>query len=376
MNRWRLIGLRVHLCLGVSAGLLLAVMGLTGALMAFEDELIDWLNPPRHTTLASTQMPALPYAQLLPALERQLKGQRITLLQADESAAIIVGFTAAGKATRLLADRTTSSIKGEVRGAAFFTFVRQIHRWLAIPGQANGPGRSIIGVAALCLVLLASSGLWLAWKRLPPKTEVKASWRDRRLYRGWHLRFGLWLAPVLLWSALTGLWWSFDWYRDGITSLLGGRAPTSATTSAAATSAASRATPRATAEQLGTAIDMTLSTLPGPSQRILLTLPRKPRQPLRLRRLPVNASHDRAYDEYRIDPATGLILTRHQYESQRLADKLGALMEPLHTGSWFGWPVRALLIVSSLALPGFAATGITMYILRRRRAKAGRCIRL
>ena len=56
MNRWRLIGLRAHLCLGVSAGLLLAVMGLTGALMAFEDELIDWLNPPLHTTLASTQM--------------------------------------------------------------------------------------------------------------------------------------------------------------------------------------------------------------------------------------------------------------------------------------------------------------------------------
>ena len=259
--------------------------------------------------------------------------------------------------------------------------MRQIHRWLAIPGQANGPGRPVIGVAALCLVLLASSGLWLAWKRLPPKTAAKAGWRERRLYRGWHLRFGLWLAPVLLWSALTGLWWSFDWYRDGITSLLGGRAPTSATTLAAATSAtsatsaASTPIPRATSEQLGKAIDRALSTLSGSAQRILLTLPRKPGQPLRLRWLPVNASHDRAYDEYRIDPITGLILTAHHYESQLLADRLGALMEPLHTGTWFGWPVRILLVLSSLALPGFAATGITMYMLRRRRAKAGHRIR-
>ena len=61
MSRWRLPSLRavwfqLHWFVGITAGTLLAVIGLTGAIMAFEDELLDVLNPGVMTVDAETRL--------------------------------------------------------------------------------------------------------------------------------------------------------------------------------------------------------------------------------------------------------------------------------------------------------------------------------
>ncbi|WP_196484455.1 PepSY domain-containing protein, partial [Xanthomonas translucens] len=37
---------QLHWLFGISAGLVLSVMGLSGATLAFEDEVVRWANPP------------------------------------------------------------------------------------------------------------------------------------------------------------------------------------------------------------------------------------------------------------------------------------------------------------------------------------------
>ncbi len=360
MNRWRLAGLRIHWFIGLIAGLFLTIIGFTGAVMAFEDEIIDWLNPSLHVVQARSITNALPYSQLLPLLQNQLEGQQINLLQTSQASTLVVGTAFKGQTERLLVDATNAKVIGKVRGADFFAFIRQIHRWLALPGRGNGIGRTVTGLCAASLVFLAISGILLGWKHRHNKyANESMNWKDRRRYSGWHVRYGLWIAPFLLWSALTGMWWSFDGYRSAVTFLLGSREAKPATK-------ITIENPIST-EQLGASLDTVLSGFKSDARRVLLTLPRRADQPIRLRWLPVDAVHDRAYDEYQIAPDDGRILGQWKYEDARLADRFNQLIEPLHTGTRLGWLMRIALFISSLSLPVFALTGLVMYLLRRKR---------
>ena len=43
---------------------------------------------------------------------------------------------------------------------------------------------------------------------------------------------------------------------------------------------------------------------------------------------------------------------------------------PLHTGSYWGWPGRVLMMVSALSLTGFFITGLWLFVRRPRRPGA------
>src|SRR5688500_18678642 len=87
--------LRVHGWLGLSAGLVLALLGLTGAAMSFDEEILRALNP------AIFQLPverasALAPAALLARAQQERPGQRVASLELARDRAVRVVYAGAG----------------------------------------------------------------------------------------------------------------------------------------------------------------------------------------------------------------------------------------------------------------------------------------
>ena len=104
----------------------------------------------------------------------------------------------------------------------------RLHRWLCLPTEI---GRPIVGVATLIYVVLTLTGLLLWLPRTAAAWRRKSTWKTALNVRvrrgGWPLVFDLHnalgfytLLPALI-LALTGLCWSFGWYRDAVGAVLG-----------------------------------------------------------------------------------------------------------------------------------------------------------
>jgi uncharacterized iron-regulated membrane protein len=120
------------------------------------------------------------------------------------------------------------SESGKPERLEFFRTTFRLHRWLMDAPASRGEmsvGKMIVGISTIAMVVLLISGIVLWW----PKS-IKM-WENRSLVavrKGWH-RFwydlhvsaGFWATIILLIMALTGLVWSFDWYREGFYTLFG-----------------------------------------------------------------------------------------------------------------------------------------------------------
>lgn len=228
----RTVVFRLHWALGLTAGLVLALMGLTGALMSYEEAITAFANRDRIQVSAAQDRPPLTPSALAARIEAQLPGQRVSALtlSGDPAQSAVARFArdrAGGRPSPVYADPTEGTVLGPVRLEAFFATVRELHRWLLLPGEGKGWGRTITGACAIALLVFLGSGLYLRW----PGRHRWRVWLRPNLARPGRARWwslhavaGTWLLPVYAVSALSGLWWSYDWYRAGATWLLTGQA--------------------------------------------------------------------------------------------------------------------------------------------------------
>lgn len=362
---------QVHSLAGLVLALLSSLIALTGAMMSFEDEIVDHLNAgimqvvPRQAPVLT---PDVLVARL--AAAQDLGKVSAVTLSNDPSAAVHIRFgrdEQGGRPASLYVDPYDARVLGSPRGEAFFATVRRLHRWLLIPGDAKGWGRPIIGTVALGLIVMLVSGLVLRWPRRAGsvKTWLKPNLglSGRGLHRSLHTVIGTWVLPIYLAMTLTGLWFSFEWYRNGVVWLLS--RPQLATAKMQVPRAVGRPEP---AQPIG--FDRAWTTFQreqgGRFSRALLTLPASPATVIRIRSWGTDSTLDTACDEFRIDAVTGRVLSAERYADKTLGDKIIAAMYDIHRGAILGWPGKLAFMIAAILMPLFAVTGILLYLSRRR----------
>ena len=106
-------------------------------------------------------------------------------------------------------------------GQGFFLKMMRLHRWLLDEYKRDGSfswGKSIVGYATLVLAIIIISGIVIWYPRNKKvlrnrlKVKTKAGWF--RFFYDLHVSGGFYAALLLLILALTGLTWSFGWYRN------------------------------------------------------------------------------------------------------------------------------------------------------------------
>jgi len=297
-------------------------------------------------------------------------------LASDPSVAVHVRFARDEQGARpssLYVDPYDARVLGAPRGEEFFATVRRLHRWLLIPGDAKGWGRQITGIAALGLIVMLISGLVLRWPRRAGSVKMwlkpNLGLSGRGLHRSLHAVIGTWVLPVYLVMTLTGLWYSFDWYKDGVVWLLSrphvAAAKMQPKMSAKAPRAADRAEP---AQPVG--FDRAWTMLQHEEgkhfSRALLTLPAGPGTVIRIRSWPKDSTLDTTRDEFRVDAVTGQVISAERYADKTLGEKIIANVLDIHRGAFLGWPGKLAFMVAAALMPLFAVTGVLLYLSRRR----------
>lgn len=369
----KVVLLQVHSIVGLVLAPLLALIALTGAIMGFEDELVDHLNA-GIMQVAPRTAPALLPDELVARLKAAQDVGKVAAvtLSSDPSAAVHVRFgrdEQAGRPASLYVDPYDARVLGIPRGEEFFATVRRLHRWLLIPGDAKGWGRPITGIAALGLIVMLVSGLVLRWPRRARSVKMwlkpDLGLSGRGLHRSLHAVIGTWVLPIYLVMTLTGLWFSFDWYKDGVVWLL-------ARPEVTATSTLPKPPPAAALREPGQPMgsDRAWSTFLHEEgdrfSRALLTLPAAPGTVMRIRSWGKEATLEATRDEFRIDAATGHMVSAERYADKTFGEKIIASVYDLHRGAILGWPGKLAFMLAAALMPLFAVTGILLYLSRRR----------
>ena len=180
--------------------LVLALMGITGATVSFQDELLNLLNP-SVLKVEKLDSGVLPPAELVRRVEAT-EGKQVAMLWVgvDSGTAARIFFTPPPGERRgqlRYVDPYTGTYQGEANGQGFFDLMLQLHRFLAM-GQS---GRQITGACTLMLVFFCLSGLYLRWPRRwrSLRAWLHLDWRlsGRRFL--WHLHsvVATWLLFVI-----------------------------------------------------------------------------------------------------------------------------------------------------------------------------------
>jgi uncharacterized iron-regulated membrane protein len=363
---------QVHSIAGLILALLLSVIALTGAIMSFEDEIVDHLNS-GIMQVAPRQAPALMPDELVARLTagQDLGKVSAVTLSSDPSAAVHVRFARderGDRPTSLYVDPYDARVLGSPRGEAFFATVRRLHRWLLIPGDGKGWGRPITGTIALGLIVMLVSGLVLRWPRRAGSVKMwlkpNLGLSGRGLHRSLHTVIGTWVLPVYLTMTLTGLYFSFEWYKDGVTWLL------ARPHAAAAKMATKPPRPDGRAGPVAIGFDRAWTTFQreeGPRfSRALLTLPAGAGTTIRIRSWGKASLLETTRDEFRIDAVTGQLVSAERFTDKTFGEKIIAAIYDIHRGEILGWPGKLAFMIAAILMPLFSVTGILLYLSRRR----------
>lgn len=404
---------QIHWFLGITAGLILSIMGVTGAIYSYEPQILKWMNSDSYTVQVQEQDKLSP-AQLYQHFQTQnpeMKINSITVAQ-DPSASSTVNIVKEGarRGYNMMVNPYTAEVLPEIKGREFFQFVQQLHRNLTV-----GPvGKQITGACALMLIFFVLSGLYLRWpKRHSVKQwlAVKPQLKGRNFIWDLHAVVGTWVVIFYLILACTGLYWSYDWWRNGMFKVLGverpqpemqqgqgGRGGEEQGRSAGESRGEGQRGSRGEGagergpQSEGQRENRGEGREKGVDDTVLLTalnkswagfqnefndkystvtfnIPKKADGELKLSFTDVEVQHERARNNATYNYQDAAFTSVEMYEDKKLNEKIMSSMLPVHRGSFFGPIYQFFAMVASLLMPLFFITGWMLYLKRRKQKK-------
>ncbi len=224
---------RLHFWLAVPFGLVIALICFSGAMIEFAGEISECAYHDRYEAQVSSQG-RLSLPELVQRVEPHLEpGVTITGVSIPNDSTRNYEFNlSAPPRTEWLVDPYTGRVAGPKEHLPFFEVMFKLHRWLLdFPHEGEGIwwGKLIVGVSTLMFLFVLITGLVAFWPRTTRGLRKQLTIHFRRgRQRRWfdlHTIGGAYLFVLLLAMAVTGLTWSFDWYKKGFYKVLGAEPP-------------------------------------------------------------------------------------------------------------------------------------------------------
>ena len=378
---------QIHWFLGITAGLILSLMGVTGAIYSYEQQILKWINTDSYTVQVQ-QGDKLTPAQLYQHFHRTAPEMQINSISVaqDPSASSTVNIVKEGarRGQNILINPYTAEVLPEIKGREFFQFIQQLHRNLTV-----GPvGKQITGACTLMLIFFVLSGLYLRWPKRHSIKQwlfVKPQLKGRNFIWDLHAVVGTWVVIFYLLLACTGLYWSYDWWRSGMFKVLGVERPQPAMQANPGNhrgegrqggERGSRGEGREAAitpEGIVRALDQSwigFSTeFSDKYSTVTFNLPKKPDGNMQLSFVDPVAQHERARNSATYNYQTAEFTEVEFYEDKKLNEKIMSSMLPVHRGSFFGPIYQFFAMVAALLMPLFFVTGWMLYLKRRKQKR-------
>ena len=221
---------KIHLWLSVPFGLIITLVCFSGAMLVFENEVNEWFRRDLYYVETVKESP-LPMDKLLEKVATTLPDSVSVTgvsISSDPGRAYQVSLSKPRRAS-LYVDQYTGEVKRKSERSGFFMFMFRMHRWLLDSMNPGNEGifwgKMIVGVSTLLLVFVLISGIVIWWPRtrkaLKNSLKITATKGWRRFWYDLHVAGGMYALIFLLAMALTGLTWSFPWYRTAFYKVFG-----------------------------------------------------------------------------------------------------------------------------------------------------------
>lgn len=221
---------KIHLWLSVPFGLIITLVCFSGAMLVFENEVNEWFRRDLYYVETVKESP-LSIDKLLEKVATTLPDSVSVTgvsISSDPGRAYQVSLSKPRRAS-LYVDQYTGEVKGKSERSGFFMFMFRMHRWLLDSMNPGNEGifwgKMIVGVSTLLLVFVLISGIVIWWPRtrkaLKNSLKITATKGWRRFWYDLHVAGGMYALIFLLAMALTGLTWSFPWYRTAFYKVFG-----------------------------------------------------------------------------------------------------------------------------------------------------------
>lgn len=372
---------QLHLWLSVPFGVLISLICFSGASLVFENEITRALHPHLYYVEQVGGKP-LPLDVLLEKASQQLPDSvSITgiSISSDPHRTYQANLSKPRRAS-ICIDPYTGEVKGRAERMPFFTKMFLLHRFLLDsmkPGDSVFVGRLIVGISTLMAAIVLVSGIviWIPRTLKGLKNRLKVS-----LTRGWprfwydlHVSAGIYATVFLLALALTGLTWSFPWYRNAFYRVFGAQTeqPGKGAHEGNAASGPQRHPEGRKERPEG---HQGRKERPQPFahwQEVLETMQQhnpdynqitigKGTASISFKRF----GNQRASDRYTFDTQSGQITDSKLYRDANRAGKLRGWIFSVHVGSWGGMTTRILTFVAALIGGTLPLTGYYLWAKR------------
>ena len=370
----------LHLWLGLSSGLVVFIVSITGCIYVFEKDIRDFTQP--YQFVEKQAKPFLPPSQLTAIARNHAFGQmpdtgayRIKSIQyGDAGRAVIAAYQTkkTGYVMIYMDPYTGKVLKDKVLEKDFFRLVLAGHFNLWLPKKI---GETVVASAVLIFVLLLITGLVMWWPKKLKKAHVdksfKIKWKAtfKRLNYDLHNVLGFYVMLVGLVLALTGLVWGFEWYNKSlywVTS--GGRSlPGKEVHKSDTTKIVSLAT-SAQIDKLWLMLRPASKNVIGSVQ---IQLPMKKDDVFAV---VTNTEHDTyyrrqfsRYDQYSLLKLEMKGVFAKDFDEASGADKLNRMNYDIHVGAILGWPGKIMAFFASLICGSLPITGFIIWWGKRRK---------
>jgi uncharacterized iron-regulated membrane protein len=224
----------VHLGCGVTVGVVILIMSITGAAMTYQRQVQAWAD--RGSWTPPVGAARLPLASLVTRVRDQQPRAVVTTVtvRQDPSALATVNLGGALGAP-LQVDPYTGAIvpPGPHAGAvrSFFSTMNAWHRWLAREGEARDSSRGVVDLCNLIFFTIVLTGACLWWPRQFTRRAFGAVAWFRRGVRGrardlnWHTTIGVWSLLPLMVIVGAGVVMSYPWANDLVYRVAGDTPP-------------------------------------------------------------------------------------------------------------------------------------------------------
>lgn len=327
----------LHLVLGLTGALVLAILGVTGAYINVQPALHAWFAPIPRVEIGTSRAGPLEIIRRVDSAFAPDRSVSLTASPPGRASVVMLGSD-----TEVFVDPATGAIVGS-RPRHFVSMrnLTAVMRGLHVQLLWLGGGALLVTLFTVEAILLTLSGIWLWWR----KKAWRFGWWRGSVFRvswDWHSASGIWFAAPLLVMSITGvlIFWPAPLVRVAGESLSPWQwPPRSATTDEG----------RA-AVPLARALFVADSVLPAGAIDEL-TIPRQAGEAFGVRKGARTAW---------VDQHLGSLIELREAPEPNAADRMLHGTEEAHSGHLFGAAGVVVMTVGSLMLALMSATGLIL----------------
>lgn len=361
---------KIHWILGITAGVVLLIIGTSGAILSFEKEILKAINKDSYIVKVQENQQKLTTKELLEKFQIQMPEAKINSIsysnEPEESTTLNVASKESRKGINYYVNPYTAESLPQIVGKDFFGFILRLHRWLAFGGESREIGKQIVAISTISLIVLIISAVVIYWGRLKraffKSFTFSFKHKGRAFLSTMHSAIGMWVIPFYLLASLTGLMWSYEWFNNSVYKIAGVEKPQRGEQNRGKNDAKNELN----FESHQKAVELFDSIIQNEYSKVNLRFPQNGTT-YSFSYLDKNPAHYRALNTIEIDINSTEIKKHEKYLDKPLNERLLKSILPLHTGEYFGIIGQIGMFLASSLMALFTITGFMLYLQRKRK---------